>query len=231
MARNELQGVLDGLLSGRRGLRVLDAGCGSRTHIDLPSDAIMTGLDISRESAVRNSAIKNVILGDVQTHVFPKDSFDAIVCWEVLEHVEHPMRALSLMFDAVAENGIVVLALPNAHSLKGLVTKFTPHGFHIWFLRRWLHEANAGKPGFAPFPTPLKWSLAPNALLSHCRKRGAEVVYFRAYVGARIAALRRRFWIGYCVYVALAGLLNFVSFGRSNFALSDMYVVLRRRPA
>lgn len=226
---SELQAVVDGLLKGQPGLHVLDAGCGSKSHIRLPEDSTVTGLDISPETVCRNRSIKNIIHGDVQTYVFPKASFDAIVCWEVLEHVDDPLRAIDHFCNAVKENGIVILALPNVVSLKGLVTKFTPHSFHVWFLRRWLKDPNAGKPGFAPFPTPIKWSLAPRSLFHHCRRRGVEPIYFRAYVGSRIVALKRRFWFGYCAYAAMVGVLNILSLGRKNFGLSDIHVVLQRR--
>ncbi len=54
---------------------------------------------------------------------------------------------------ALKPDGIMVLALPNLMSVKGLVTKFTPHAFHTWFYRRVYRSAKTGEDDEGPFPT------------------------------------------------------------------------------
>ena len=65
---------------------------------------------------------------------------------------------------------------------KSVVAKFTPHFFHVFVYRR-LGFENAGKPGYGPFPTYLRWSLRQSALERWAGRRGLEVVESRTEPG------------------------------------------------
>jgi 2-polyprenyl-3-methyl-5-hydroxy-6-metoxy-1,4-benzoquinol methylase len=225
------QTYIDQLAHQRRGLRVLDAGCGGRLSFDLPPDATLTGIDISEESARRNKRITQIIIGDLQYHPLPAKSFDVVICCDVLEHLPRPELALASLFNATKDDGIVILELPNVLSLKGLVTKFTPHFFHVWILRTFLNFENAGKPGFAPFPTFLRRSIAPDALLRLCAAHRMKPVHFLLYEGSTIAQLRRKSPPSFMLYALLVKLLNGFFLGRRDFGLSDMQLVLRHDTA
>ncbi len=111
-ARRELQDFLDAQLATSAGTRVLDAGCGGAARIRLPEGAQIIGIDISPESAARNTAIADIIIGDVQTYPLPHNAFDVVVCWELLEHVREPRAALARFVGTLRQDGLIVLAIP-----------------------------------------------------------------------------------------------------------------------
>ena len=233
MQQGELAGpqaYIDHLLRRRDEPRVLDAGCGGKLYFELPPNARLTGIDISEESARRNKRINEIIIGDLQSYPLPRKSFDIIICCDVLEHLPHPDRALQSLFEALDDDGILVLELPNVFSLKGLVTKLTPHRFHVWALRTFLNFRNAGRPGFAPFPTYLRTSIAPRRLLGFCAAHGMRPAYVDVYEGPSIAHLRQRSPLAFRAYLLAVKVLNAIALGRNDFGLSDMSVVLRREP-
>ena len=128
----QLQAFVDGALQGRTDLRILDAGCGSSSYVRAPETAYRVGIDISEEQLRKNTFVDEKILGDIQEYELPSASFDVIICWWVLEHLREPTKVLSGFRDALRENGLMVLAVPNVLSMKGLATKLTPFWFHVW---------------------------------------------------------------------------------------------------
>src|SRR5579863_2654723 len=104
-----VQRVVDQMASSGRVLRVLEAGAGSRSHIRLSGNAQLVGIDISAEQLANNSELHERIVGDIETFPLEPCSFDIIFCWDVLEHLKHPEKALRNFLQAVREDGIVVL--------------------------------------------------------------------------------------------------------------------------
>lgn len=228
-ARRELQDFLDARLAENSGMRVLDAGCGGAVRIRLPKDAQITGIDISPESAARNTAIPHLIIGDVQTYPLPRDAFDVVVCWELLEHVEQPRAALTRFVQTLRQDGLIVLAIPNPLSLKGLITKASPHGLHVWILRNILKQKNAGRPGFAPFPTHLSPDIAPPALEQFFCANNMTVRFLRLYEGKRLSTLRQQApWL-YYMYRGCVSALNLITLKRHDFGASDMLLIAQAR--
>ena len=230
-ARQDLQDFLNSAWglhgTARRPYRVLDAGCGGAVRIRLPDDAQITGIDISPESAARNTAIPDIIIGDVQTYPLPREAFDVVVCWELLEHVEAPREALTRFVQTLRQGGMIVLAIPNPHSLKGLITKISPHGLHVWILRHLLKQKNAGRPGFAPFPTHLSPDIAPPALEQFFRAHGMTVSFLRLYEGKRLSTLRQHApWL-YYMYRGSVSALNLMALKRRDFGASDMLLIAK----
>jgi SAM-dependent methyltransferase len=226
-ARAELQAYLDSHLAALRQPQVMDAGCGGAMRVRLPSDAVLNGIDISPESAARNGTLSNIIIGDVQTYPFPKASFDIVICWELLEHVPHPLSALSKLITATKQDGVIVLAFPNRASLKGLVTRLSSHQLHVWLLREFWGQKNAGRPGYAPFPTYLAADLTPDKLQKFIESHGAKAEFVRLYEGNRVAILRQRAPLLHALYQGFLQLLNLLAFHRRDFGLSDVLLVLK----
>jgi len=96
-------GAADGLLSGQlseRGWKV--------TAIEADPVAAKAG-------AVR---CEHMIVADLDTGLPPVDGvFDAIVCADVLEHLRHPLSVLTALRDALAEDGEVLISIPNVAHL------------------------------------------------------------------------------------------------------------------
>jgi SAM-dependent methyltransferase len=229
LARAELQDCLDAYLAAFHRPQVMDAGCGGAMRVRLPADAVLNGIDISAESAARNSTLSNILIGDVQTYPLPKASFDIVICWELLEHVPDPLSALSNLIAATKPEGVIVLAFPNRMSLKGVITRFSPHKLHVWLLRKFWGQKNAGRPGYAPFPTYLALDLAPDNLQKFLERRGIDAVFVRLYEGNRVSTLRQRAPLLHALYQTFLRLLNALAFHKRDFGLSDILLVLKPR--
>lgn len=228
-AASQLQSALNALLPARPRLRVLDAGCGGKMKVALPKEIELIGIDISPESMGRNTNLDRAIVGDIQTYDFCGETFDVILCWNVLEHVPDPLRAVGNLLSALAEDGIAILALPNVLSVKALVTKATPHALHTLFVRHVLGNPNAGKPGHGPFPLHLPFSLAPERLKAAVQALGYEVAYLQAYEGPQVQRLRRRSPVGYALYRTACAAAAAGSLGRLPARLSDTHMIVKRR--
>src|SRR5688572_15904922 len=83
------------------GRRVLDAGCGAAYGTRMLADAgaqRVTGIDRAASvlESVRSECPDNVelVVGDLLELPFAEGSFDLVVCFEVIEHLEEPEAAL-----------------------------------------------------------------------------------------------------------------------------------------
>ena len=162
--RQELQRVFAANVPAS-GLRtMLDAGCGYKLPIDVPRDAHLTGIDLSEEAIAKNENIDERIVGDLQTYPLPREEYDAVVCWWVLEHIPNRAAALENMAASLTPGGMLLIGVPNIFSMKAAVTKLTPYWFHVFVLKHLFGLADAGKPGMEPYPTFLKSDLAPARL-------------------------------------------------------------------
>jgi SAM-dependent methyltransferase len=229
-ARADLQEFLDTHLATLDRPQVMDAGCGGAMRIRLPAGAVLNGIDISPESAERNSTLFNIVIGDVQSYPLPRAAFDIVICWELLEHVPHPLAALGNLIAATKPGGFIVLAFPNHASLKGLVTRLSSHKLHVWLLRHFWGQKNAGRPGYAPFPTYMAREIAPRMLEKFLQSQSVEVMFTRLYEGNRVATLRQKAPLLHALYQGFLKLLNALALNSHDFGQSDVLLVLRPRP-
>lgn len=228
----ELQSLIQGLAPRDRPLRVLEAGCGSLPlTLDFGERSHLVGIDISEEQLARNGVVDEKILADLQVHDFEPDSFDLVFCWDVLEHLPEPELALDNFRRAIRPGGLIVLKLPNVLSAKGLVTKFTPHAFHVWVYRRILGYPNAGKPGFTPFPTFLRWSIAPHRLVDFAHRRGLRVDHLSTYEADRQTALREKLRLRGRAWQLLQRIARRSSAGRLDLEGTELVLALRKPAA
>lgn len=111
-----------GLLDGcglARGARVLDAGCATGDFIAFAGDGYeMWGMDISEfavEEARRKApaAAARIRAGLVEDRAYPSGHFDAIVLWDVLEHLWDPVTTLGLMLESLRPGGYFIVSTPN----------------------------------------------------------------------------------------------------------------------
>lgn len=171
------------------GTDVLDVGCGKVLAVDLGPAVRVVGMDVSPEAMADNHNVDEAFVGDVQRDPLPTGAFDAVLCWDVLEHLDDPAAALVNMTTALRPGGLLVLGTPHLWSLKALVTKLTPHAFHVWVYKRLLGYPEADRPDRAPFPAPLRVVLEPARLTRLLASEGLEPVHQRLYgsdVGGRL---------------------------------------------
>lgn len=100
-----------------KGLHVLDAGCGFQLPIPLDA-ATVTGIDISPAALARNEHAHEKILGDITTYPLPRSEYDAVVCWDVIEHLRDPRAALRNLAPTLKPGGLLIVGLPELFSAK-----------------------------------------------------------------------------------------------------------------
>jgi SAM-dependent methyltransferase len=116
--------------------RVLDVGCG---HMPFRRDALdvasaYEGFDVER----RAEGVLHV--GDAEAMVgIANDVYDTVFCFEVLEHLPHPQRAVAEMFRVLKPGGVLLVSVPHLSRLHE-----EPHDYFrytTYGLRRMLEDA------------------------------------------------------------------------------------------
>ena len=206
---------------------ILEAGCGSGSNIRIPSDSHIVGIDISQEELDKNEVVHEKIVGDLQTHEFPENSFDMIVCWDVLEHLSEPQLAMASFVRSIKPGGLMLLAFPNVYSIKALVAKFTPHWFHVFVYKR-IYGSQYGSPGLITFPTYLRKSIAPAAIKEFAANNGLSVEFERIYESSLQVRAREKYKITSWRYKAFKFLSELVTLNRYRLDESDCIYLLKR---
>jgi ubiquinone/menaquinone biosynthesis C-methylase UbiE len=214
--------AVDTLLVGKDRIKVLEAGCGSARQIHFNAETFVVGIDISAEELEKNRDVQEKLHGDIQEYPLPKEEFDVVVCWMVLEHLSRPKDALKNMFRTTKPGGIVILGIPNLGSIKGMVTKFTPFWFHKAFYRYMRYTSRH-------FPTYLRADILPNRLIRFAERNGFSVAFCRLVEGNVPKKLRNRSRIVDLAFLAVDAALRIVSLGMWQTSLLDECAIVLKR--
>ena len=114
-----------------KGSKVLDVGCGN----GIISRGIgregycVRGIDISEKAIEKAKALtdlENVTFDNISAEQLVADGnkFDAVICSEVLEHLNQPGKLLRVLYDSLTDNGLLVVTVPNGRGPREMfVTK------------------------------------------------------------------------------------------------------------
>jgi 2-polyprenyl-3-methyl-5-hydroxy-6-metoxy-1,4-benzoquinol methylase len=100
------------------GKRVLDVGCSSG-YLARPlvaAGCIVVGLEVDAAAAeIARDVCEDVLVGDVETMELPfePESFDVILCGDLIEHLRDPEALLARVRPLLRPNGRLVLTTPN----------------------------------------------------------------------------------------------------------------------
>lgn len=208
-------------------VRIYEAGGGSASFLqrNVMDVTEITVVDIDSVQLANNKYADVKILGDIETYAFPPGSFDLIVCYNVIEHLQAPDKAIELFLQALAPGGLLLIGAPNPRSFSGWVTKWTPHWFHVWYYRAILRHERAGQPGQVPFRTVYHPIVDPIALPEFCRQRGFDVIYLKEYQDDKYERiLLQRPLAGRLVNAAVE-ILNASNFGRRDLRNGDFHLI------
>ena len=121
------------------GSRILDAGAGTQRYRDACAHLIYVAQDFGRyDGAGDGSGLQTGefsygrldIVSDIAAIPEPDQSFDAVLCTEVLEHVPHPEAALREFARLLKPGGEMILTAPFVS-----FTHFAPYHFSTGFSR------------------------------------------------------------------------------------------------
>lgn len=214
--------------AGADPLKILEAGCGSLSHFDIEDQYQITGIDISQRQLDRNPHLCKRILGDIQTYQFEESSFDVIFCFWVLEHVDAPTLAMESFVKALRQDGILVIGVPNVMSIKGLITKFTPHWLHIFVYRYIFKYELAGIDDNAPFHSTMRLSISPDSVMKFAQAHDLSVIYFNTFEDYRQEELRHKFRLTHQLWDLSKGLLRIATFNQIKADSTSYAVVLKK---
>ena len=184
-------------------IQILEAGCGRKWSIPLDGLAYrLTGIDLDPDALQARvetvGDLDEAILGDLRTATLPEASFDVVFCAYVLEHVTDPGVVMRNFQTWLKPGGIMILRVPDRDSVYGFLSRMTPHWLHVAVYRYILGKAQAGKPGFAPYPTVYDPVVSYAGVIEYCNENNLQLVEavghfrFRSGIGPRLIDLVSR---------------------------------------
>lgn len=146
--RREIQRRLELLRKAEvpEGARVLDAGCATGDFLAAGSSRYeMWGLDVSAHAtelakAQNPACAQRIFTGFVEDQHFEADWFDAIVMWDVIEHLWDPRSVLTRLVGHLRPGGALFVSTPDigapiARVMRGRWAFMTPPE-HLGFFKR-----------------------------------------------------------------------------------------------
>lgn len=117
---------------GEKRGRILDVGCGEAGFLLKCKGIGFTpyGCDYSLGEGARAAGKQRVHIkrGDFMNLQYPKKFFKIITFWHVLEHLANPRKALVKARSLLADDGVLIVAVPNADGLQAkLFGKYWSH--------------------------------------------------------------------------------------------------------
>ncbi|HIP84083.1 MAG TPA: class I SAM-dependent methyltransferase [Methanothermococcus okinawensis] len=105
----------------KEGGRVLDCGCGFGSYFSLTRDLDTLYLDLSyhqlKRFGRRHRLNSNRICGDILNLPFKDNTFDLILCINVLEHVRDIRRGLRELHRVLKDRGVAIVVVVNRDSI------------------------------------------------------------------------------------------------------------------
>lgn len=226
---NTIEGFMVQQRVDGRPVEILEAGCGNRWNLELGGlDYRLTGVDLDPHAVDirinKHKDLDEAIVGDLRTVDLSDRKFDIVYSAFVLEHVPGAASVLERFAGWLKPRGLILIRLPDPHSVKGLVTRVTPHWFHVMYYRYVLGSAVAGNPGYAPYPTYYDKVVSRSGIREFVQRHGLELVAEFGtdppHPGPRIVDRIVR---------ACVNLIALVSLGRYSARHTDILYVLRTR--
>jgi SAM-dependent methyltransferase len=119
----------------KRSGALLDLGCSSGSFLESIHGESwkLYGVEMSAEGAKTAEERSNaqVFVGDILDAPFPRESFDAITCFDVLEHLYEPRRVMARVGEWLKPGGIFYVLVPNVDSAEARVFGSYWHGLEL----------------------------------------------------------------------------------------------------
>ena len=114
---------------------LLDLGCSSGSFLEFMRSESwkLYGVEMSAECArtAEERSEAQVFVGDILDAPFPRESFDVITCFDVLEHLYEPRRVMARVGEWLKPGGIFYVLVPNVDSAEARVFGSYWHGLEL----------------------------------------------------------------------------------------------------
>lgn len=107
------------------GSKILDVGCGEGPYWNLNPKLDWTGLDVIPTSKTDH------VVDFSQNYPFPDESFDFVICTQVLEHSQNAEFVVSEIYRVLKNGGLLFVNIPFFYPLHGVpfdFRRYTPEG-------------------------------------------------------------------------------------------------------
>jgi ubiquinone/menaquinone biosynthesis C-methylase UbiE len=124
---------------------ILDIGCGSSRILQSLPQAV--GLDMQiRKLRWMRAPGRNLVAGSLSKLPFADESFDAVICSEVIEHISREEIDLTDMVRVLAPGGTLVLGTPDYgrwiwRTLEDLYKKVFPQGYATEHINQYTRQS------------------------------------------------------------------------------------------
>ena len=134
-----------------KGARILDAGAGERSYEQYCGHLMYVAQDFAQYDGVGDSTglqqgvwdqERLDIISDITAIPEPDESFDAIMCIEVFEHLPDPVAAVKEFWRLLKPDGVLLLTAPFCS-----MTHFAPYHFSSGF-NRYFYQHHLLNQGF-----------------------------------------------------------------------------------
>jgi 2-polyprenyl-3-methyl-5-hydroxy-6-metoxy-1,4-benzoquinol methylase len=107
-----------------REMKILDVGCGTGAYVTIPlahAGYTVYGLDMNTPSIecarqlASEAGISSVVFYDSFELVEQEGPFHAIICSEVMEHLQDPLALLNRLHGLLGDGGILLVTVPNGY--------------------------------------------------------------------------------------------------------------------
>jgi len=126
--------------------RLLDLGCGNQPYrAFLPENIEYIGLDFPSSQESLSHQSRPAVYGDGRTLPFANQSFDAVLCTQMLEHVNRPETVVQEIGRVLKPGGVGLISAPffyNLHLEPHDFFRFSPYGIKDLLQRNglWVRE-------------------------------------------------------------------------------------------
>jgi SAM-dependent methyltransferase len=107
---------------------ILDIGCSDGAFLNSLKKYkswLLFGVEKNKKIPRSNQNLNgiNLFYGDLLQANYKNDQFDIVTMWDVLEHLEEPIETLQEIWRILRKEGLLILKVPNSHSLDRKIFK------------------------------------------------------------------------------------------------------------
>lgn len=209
-------------------LQVLEAGCGREWYFQMEGiryeltgvDTDLAALEARRQ---KKGDLSHWIVGDLRTASLEPNKYDVIYNAFVLEHVQGAEQVLENFVRWLRPGGILILRVPDRNGVQGFLARLTPHWAHVLYYRWAWRMKDAGKPGFAPYPTVYDKIVSISGLREFCLNRGLII---KEELG--VGSYHRGYGIVRTLTPIVARLIGWLTLGRIHADYVDLTIVAQK---